>query len=351
MMTAPGDRTGAGAADVRHRHIPVLLSQVLAAIGPEARATVIDATFGAGGYTRALLEAGAGRVIAIDRDAHAIAAGSRLVADFPGRLDLVHARFAALDAVARGAGVSAVDAVVLDVGVSSMQLDEPGRGFSFQHDGPLDMRMSPGEGMSAADVVNRAREEEIADILFHLGDERRSRAIARAIVAARQARPLATTRELAQIVARVLGRPKGQDTHPATRTFQALRIFVNDELAELARALQAAERILHPGGRLAVVSFHSLEDRIVKQVLAARAGRTPAASRHAPAAKIESPPPSFRIVNQRPFTSSQEEIAANPRARSARLRAAERTAAPAWPAEDPAALGIPQLGGLPRRAR
>jgi 16S rRNA (cytosine1402-N4)-methyltransferase len=351
MMTERDSRTGAGVAEVRRRHIPVLLSQVLAAIEPVARATIIDGTFGAGGYTRAMLEAGAGRVIAIDRDASAVAAGQRLIAEFPGRLDLVHARFGMLDDVARHAGADAADAVVLDIGVSSMQLDEPGRGFSFQYDGPLDMRMSPGEGPSAADVVNTAREEDIADILFHLGEERRSRAVARAIVAAREERPLGTTRELADLVSRVLGRRPGHDIHPATRTFQALRIYVNDELGELVRALQAAERILKPGGRLAVVSFHSLEDRIVKQFLVARAGRTPAGSRHLPAGKIESPTPSFRIVNQRPFTSSQEEIAANPRARSARLRVGERTEAQAWPPEDPVMRGARQPGMQSHRAR
>ena len=358
-MTERGDRTGTGAAEVRRRHIPVLLSQVLEAVEPAfrphafsaTRATIIDATFGAGGYARAMLEAGAGRVIAIDRDAEALAAGQPLVLEFPERLDLIRARFGTLDDAAHRAGVTAADAVVLDIGVSSMQLDDAGRGFSFQHDGPLDMRMSPGEGASAADIINSAREEEIADILFQLGEERRSRAIARAIVAAREVEPLLTTAELAALVVRVLGRRPGHDIHPATRTFQALRIHVNDELGELARGLQAAERILKPGGRLAVVSFHSLEDRIVKQFLAARAGRTPAQSRHLPAAKIESPPPSFRIVNQRPFTSSQEEIAANPRARSARLRVAERTEAPAWPAEDPAGLGVPQPGGASRRRR
>lgn len=351
MMTERDGRTAAGVAQVRRRHIPVLLTEVLAALRPAAGEVVIDGTFGAGGYARAILQAADCRVVAIDRDASAIAAGQALAAEFPGRLHLIHARFGALDQAAGGTGAQAADAVVLDIGVSSMQLDEVARGFSFQHDGPLDMRMSPDVGASAADIVNTMREEDIADILFQLGEERRSRAIARAIVAAREQKPLATTRDLAGIVERVLGRRPGRDIHPATRTFQALRIFVNDELGELARGLQAAERILTPGGRLAVVSFHSLEDRIVKQFLAARAGRMPAGSRHLPAAKIESSRPSFRIVNQRPFTSSQDEIAANPRARSARLRIAERTEAPAWPLEDPAVLGVPQPGEPSRRQR
>jgi 16S rRNA (cytosine1402-N4)-methyltransferase len=221
--------------------------------------------------------------------------------------------------------------VVLDLGVSSMQLDDPARGFSFMRDGPLDMRMSP-EGPSAATVVNNASEDELADILYNFGEERRSRAIARAIVKARAIAPIVTTKALADIVVRALGRSRSDDKHPATRTFQALRIHVNDELGELERGLAAAERLLKPGGRLVVVSFHSLEDRIVKRFLAARSGREPHVSRHLPArAKVL--PPSFRIVNSRPLTPSKGEVDANPRARSARLRAGERTDAPAWPGE------------------
>jgi 16S rRNA (cytosine1402-N4)-methyltransferase len=233
--------------------------------------------------------------------------------------------FGDLDVIAREAGFPQVQGVVLDVGVSSMQLDEPARGFSFQADGPLDMRMS-GEGKSAADLVNTLKEQELAAILFELGEERRSRAIAKAIVAAR---PITTTLELARLVSRVLGGRAEDGRHPATRTFQALRIAVNDELGELHRALAAAERILAPGGRLVVVSFHSLEDRIVKRFLLERSDRAPRGSRHAPEGPVKLQGPSFRIVNPKPLTPSQPELDLNPRSRSARLRAAVRTEAPA----------------------
>jgi 16S rRNA (cytosine1402-N4)-methyltransferase len=234
--------------------------------------------------------------------------------------------------------------VVLDIGVSSMQLDDPARGFSFQADGPLDMRMSatgPNAGPSAADVVNKTEEAQLADILFHLGEERSSRAIARAIVAHRRQQPFARTAELAGLVARVLGREKIGGRHAATRTFQALRIHVNDELGELAKALSAAERVLAPGGRLLVVTFHSLEDRLVKQFLKHRTEPEPHGSRHLPPQASARPPPSFRFVNHRPLSPTDKEIAANPRARSAKLRWAARTDAPAWDAGD---LAIPRLG-------
>ena len=329
-----------GEAMNRSRHTPVLLTPVLAHLQPRDGARYVDATFGAGGYTRAILEAADCRVLAIDRDPAAIAGGADLVAACGGRLDLQQGRFSELETVARDAGLTAVDGVVFDLGVSSMQIDEPERGFSFQAEGPLDMRMSH-EGPSAADLVNSLDEAELADILFHFGEERRSRAIARAIVRARKQEPLTRTLQLARVVSQVLGGRKIEGRHPATRTFQALRIAVNDELGEIAAGLSAAERLLKPGGRLVVVTFHSLEDRIVKRFLAERSGKTPQVSRHLPPAE-QKRAESFRIVNQRPVTPDEEEIAANPRARSAKLRAAERTGAPAWPL-DAAALGVPQI--------
>jgi 16S rRNA (cytosine1402-N4)-methyltransferase len=244
-----------------------------------------------------------------------------------------------MDGIAERFGHREVDGVVLDIGVSSMQLDDPGRGFSFRHDGPLDMRMGE-DGPTAADVVARAPERDLANIIFQLGEERHSRAVARAIVAARQTSPIRTTAALAEVVARVVhGRP-GQ-IHPATRTFQALRIFVNDELSELAASMSAAERILKPGGRLAVVTFHSLEDRIVKTFLAGRS-RAASVSRHQPEAVTE--PPTFRLVNKRPIVPDEAEIAANARARSAKLRVAERTEA--GPRQGSAETPLPRLPAL-----
>jgi 16S rRNA (cytosine1402-N4)-methyltransferase len=310
-------------------HIPVLLSDVLEQLQPAAGETYIDGTFGAGGYTRAILEAAPCRVIAIERDPTALANGAGLVAEMAGRLTLVPTTFSDMEQAAADAGHPNVDGVVLDIGVSSMQLDDPARGFSFMRDGPLDMRMSQA-GPSAADVVNTADEEDLANILFELGDERRSRAIARTIVKARSDAPITTTKALADIVERVLGRARGDEKHSATRTFQALRIYVNDELGELSRALAAAERILKPGGRLLVVSFHSTEDRIVKRFLQERSGKTEGASRYAPAPVAPSHAPSFRIVNTRGITPNKMETDANPRARSARLRVGLRTDAPAW---------------------
>jgi len=302
-------------------HVPVLLKEVLEALSPRDGAHYIDGTFGGGGYSRAILEACDCRVLGIDRDPDAIARGEQLAALYPGRLTLVHGSFSEMDRLLAAAGEAGTNGVVLDLGVSSFQFDEPARGFSFRADGPLDMRMS-GEGMSAADVVNAADEKTLAGIIARYGEERQARRIARAIVAAR---PLMRTLELADLVARALG-PAAQRfaVHPATRTFQALRIHVNDELGELAHALEAATRVLKPQGRLAVVSFHSLEDRIVKRFLAERA-RTVHASRHAPdgpAAK-----PVYRLVGAHPVVPSEIEIANNPRARSAKLRAAERLAA------------------------
>lgn len=305
-------------------HIPVLGREAVETLAPRAGGVYVDATFGAGGYTRSILAVPGTRVIAIDRDATAIAEGAALVAEAAGRLTLVHDRFSNLADVCAAQGAGTVDGVVMDVGVSSMQLDQAGRGFSFRLDGPLDMRMGQ-SGPTAADVVARASEAQLADIIYLFGEERQSRRIARAIVADRAATPFTTTRALADLVGRVV-RSKPNEIHPATRTFQALRIFVNEELAELETALGAAERLLAPGGRLVVVSFHSLEDRIVKNFLAARA-KTGGGSRHLPA--MAQAAPSFQLLTRRPVVAGEDEVAHNPRARSAKLRAAERLAAPA----------------------
>jgi 16S rRNA (cytosine1402-N4)-methyltransferase len=288
----------------------------------------VDATFGAGGYSRAILDAADTSVIGIDRDRTAIAGGFDLVDSSNGRLTLVEDRFSNLAEVCAAQGASRVDGVVMDVGVSSMQVDEAGRGFSFRLDGPLDMRMGH-DGPTAADVVARASEADLANIIYIFGEERHSRAVARAIVAARKDSPVTTTRALAEIVSKVVWAKPGE-IHPATRTFQALRIFVNEELDELHLALSAAERMLNPGGRLVVVSFHSLEDRMVKNFLAAR-GKTGGGSRHLP--EVAQVTPSFRILTKRPVIAGDDEARANPRARSAKLRAAERTDAPAFAAD------------------
>jgi 16S rRNA (cytosine1402-N4)-methyltransferase len=307
------------------RHIPVLLEPVLSVLAPETGGRYIDGTFGAGGYSRAILDAADCEVLALDRDPAAIAAGRGLQAAYDGRLKLAETPFSLMQDCAEGIGWNGVDGVVLDLGVSSMQLDEAERGFSFMHDGPLDMRMS-GQGLSAANVVNGFAEDEIADILYRFGEERRSRAIAAAIVKGRHVQPFERTSQLAALAARVLGHRPGDPKHPATRTFQALRLYVNDELGELQRALDAAERILKPGGRLAVVSFHSLEDRIVKRFLTERSGKRPRVSRHLPA-DIEASQPAFELRDRHGIEPLEEEIALNPRARSARLRwAVKRTA-------------------------
>ena len=304
-------------------HVPVMLAEVLEALKPQDGGRYIDGTFGGGGYAQGILDAASCSVLGIDRDPDAVARGEKLAARYSGRLAVAEGSFAEMDALCARAwgGASKSDGVVLDLGVSSFQLDEAGRGFSFREDGPLDMRMSK-SGVSAADVVNTADEAALTDILRRFGEERQARRVARAIVAAR---PLSRTRELADVVAAALG-PKAlrEPIHPATRTFQALRIFVNDELGELERGLAATERVLKSGGRLAVVAFHSLEDRIVKQFLAARS-KAPAVSRHAPE-RIAAHRQTFRLVWSRPRSPGADEIARNPRARSARLRAAERTA-------------------------
>lgn len=307
------------------RHVPVLREEAVGALSPRAGGLYLDGTFGAGGYSRAILAVPGTRVVALDRDPEAIEAGAALTAG-TDRIRLLHARFATLDAISERLGVRVWDGIVLDLGVSSMQVDEASRGFSFRHDGPLDMRMSP-EGPSAADIVNEAAEEQLADILFHFGEERASRRIARAIVHDRQTTPFTGTRQLAEMIARVAPHSPS-DIHPATRSFQALRIAVNNELGELATALVAAERTLAPGARLAVVTFHSLEDRIVKRFLHARSGRGQARSRHLPG-EIEALPPTFAIEGRQPVVPGRAEIAENPRARSAKLRVGTRTAAPA----------------------
>jgi len=336
MMTGRDGWTVAGGLT---RHVPVLGRPALDLLNVRDGGIYIDGTFGAGGYSRAILDEANSQVIAIDRDQNAVAESAGLVLAAGGRLTVVEERFSALDDVAKKFGYEQVDGVVLDIGVSSMQLDEAERGFSFRLDGPLDMRMG-GDGPSAADVVAKADERDLANIIFQLGEERHSRAVARAIVAARKVAAITTTKALAEIVERVVHARPGQ-IHPATRTFQALRLFVNEELNELADALAAAERILKPSGRLAVVSFHSLEDRIVKTFLVERT-RTASVSRHMP--EIEAEPPTFTLLTKRPVVADEAEVAANPRARSAKLRAAERTAAP--PRAFDAAKLLPRLPSL-----
>ncbi|MGA0540207.1 16S rRNA (cytosine(1402)-N(4))-methyltransferase RsmH [Neotabrizicola sp. VNH66] len=333
-MAAPPDP-----APARDPHVPVLLRPLIAAVSP-VEGVWIDGTFGAGGYARGLIAAGAARVIGIDRDplAHEMAAG--WIGGVPG-IELRLGTFSDMDELAG----EAVDGVVLDLGVSSMQLDRAERGFSFQKDGPLDMRMSQ-DGESAADLVNTADESVLADILYLYGEERASRRIARAIVEARKAEAITTTLRLAEIVSKCLPRPKFGESHPATRSFQALRIAVNAEFDQLAEGLSAAERALKPGGRLAVVTFHSLEDRIVKRFLQQASGAEPAANRYAPATqKAEA---RFTLLSKKAIGPDAEEMGANPRARSAKLRVAERTAAPARPA-DPVSLGLPRLAQKGRR--
>ncbi len=303
-------------------HLPVLLRPLLQACAPVG-GTWLDGTFGAGGYAKGLVEAGAERVIGVDRDPEAHRLAASWLSEYSGRIVLREGTFGELDRIAAEAGAERLDGVVLDLGVSSMQIDTAERGFSFQKDAALDMRMSQ-EGPSARDLVNGEDEGRLADILYLYGEERASRRIARAIV---QARPVDTTLELAEIVASCLPRPKPGEKHPATRTFQALRIAVNDEYGELARGLEAAERALLPGGLLAVVSFHSVEDRMVKRFLQLRSGKGGTGNRYAPEA--EEAPPAFEMVTRKAVEPDEAELALNPRARSAKLRVARRTAAPA----------------------
>jgi 16S rRNA (cytosine1402-N4)-methyltransferase len=323
------------------RHRPVMLDEVLVALAPKPGEIYLDGTFGAGGYTKALLDSADCKVIAIDRDPTAIANGQVLVTESNGRLTLLQGTFARMVELVRTLGIEHVDGVVLDVGVSSMQLDEAERGFSFMRDGPLDMRMSL-NGPTAADQVNTLEHYELSRVIFVLGDEPRAKAIARAIIKARTEAPLRTTFDLVQAIEKATGPQRAKDrTHPATRTFQALRILVNSELHELAEALCAAERLLREGGRLVVVAFHSLEDRIVKRFFTLRTGREAAPSRHHPLA-VREHAPSFVQTEKGAVEPGDAEIESNPRARSAKMRCAVRTAASAWP-EDLAQLGLPVI--------
>ena len=308
-------------------HKSVLLDEVVESLNLSKGRWVVDGTFGAGGYSRAFLGAGA-NVMAIDRDPSAARFAAPLRAEFPDRFHLVQGRFSDLEHHLQACGLDACDGVALDLGVSSMQLDEADRGFSFMRDGPLDMRMSS-SGATAADLVNDAETAELARIFWLYGEERASRHIANVIVRRRAERPFARTLDLAETVEKALGGRRGAPTHPATRVFQALRVAVNEELAELEEGLAAAERALRVGGRLAVVTFHSLEDRIVKAFFAERAGKTPSGSRHLPPAQ-RGPEPSFTLLFNGARAPSEAEAAGNPRARSAKLRAGERTTAPAW---------------------
>ena len=310
-------------------HVPVLLEEVLTALAPRDDATYVDGTFGAGGYSTALLAAARCHVLGLDRDPEAVRRGTALATRQEGRLTLIEGRFGDMERLVRVVSAEPIAGVALDLGLSSLQLDAAERGFSFRLDGPLDMRMG-GDGTSAADLIARLSEDELAELIRALGEERFARRVARAIASARRQTPIRRTGELADIVrAAIPQREPGLD--PATRTFQALRIAVNDELGELDRGLAAAERLLAPGGRLAVVAFHSLEDSRVKSFLRRRSGAMAGASRHLPPLP-GTPRPSFTLLTRRPIRPGADEIARNPRARSARLRAAERTAAPPWPA-------------------
>ena len=319
-------------------HLPVLLDEVMHWLEPRQGGLYVDGTFGAGGYARAVLGIHGTRVLGIDRDPGAHASADLLKRAYPGRFAFAEGPFSAMKAIIARAESAGANGVMLDLGVSSMQLDQAERGFSFRQDGPLDMRMAR-SGPSAADAVNGLDQSELAAVFRVYGEERKAGRAARAIVAERARTPIATTGRLAEIVASAVGGKPGR-THPATRVFQALRIFVNDELGELARGLAAAERVLKPAGRLVVVTFHSLEDRIVKTFLRERAGLTPGASRHAP----EIPPKraaSFALLTRKAVAPREAELAANPRARSAKLRAGARTDAPAWPEPDAGLSGAP----------
>ncbi len=306
-------------------HIPVLLAEVVAALTPGPGQTMLDATFGAGGYSRALLDAGA-RVIALDRDPSAARFAAPLIET--GRFELVEARFSQLASVLAERALVPCDGIVFDIGVSSMQLDEADRGFSFMRDGPLDMRMG-GDGPTAADIVNFTEASALSRMFWVYGEERAARRITAFLVRRRAETPFTTTLDLAETVERAVGGRKGAPTHPATKVFQALRIVVNEELAELEAGLEAAEAVLRPGGRLAVVTFHSLEDRIVKAFFTERAGRLPGGSRHLPPVQ-QAKAPTFELVFNGARTPSDAELSVNPRSRSAKLRAGIRTAAPAW---------------------
>ncbi len=321
-------RTRIPSQDSDSVHIPVMLDQVLEVLDPQPGETYVDATFGAGGYTQALLRANspAAHVIAFDRDPEARARYDAMDTDTRSQILFIDAPFSTLDRELAARQIANIDGVVFDLGVSSPQIDTGARGFSFRLEGPLDMRMDPRAGESAADVVNTYTEGDIADILYTYGEERQSRRIARAILQARQEKPIATTQDLANIIRRVVHKSPKDSSDPATRSFQALRIFVNRELDELAQGLNAAVRVLKTGGRIVVVTFHSLEDRIVKQFFQDLSGRTARPSRHAPA--VQDKTAILDLITQKPLSPNDDEIAQNPRARSARLRAAVRTAHP-----------------------
>lgn len=321
-------------------HLPVLLEEVVEGLSPQAGDTIVDGTFGGGGYARAILAAASCTVIAIDRDETAIARARDVFADEP-RLVPLQGCFGDMARLLPAAGYDAVQGITLDLGVSSFQLDEAPRGFSFMRDGPLDMRMGQ-SGVSAADVVNQMEPRDIANILFRLGEERQSRRIAHAIAERRVKAPFTTTLDLADVIEVAMGGRRGARTHPATRSFQAIRMFVNDEMGELARALAACEQMLAPGGRLAIVTFHSLEDRMVKQFLKERAGQAGGGSRYMPQVE-EGPAPSFSLTVRKAVEPSEVELAANPRARSSKLRLAVRTDAPAWDAPVETGLNLPSL--------
>ncbi|MEM9668095.1 MAG: 16S rRNA (cytosine(1402)-N(4))-methyltransferase RsmH [Pseudomonadota bacterium] len=327
-------------------HVPVMLDEMLGAIRPAPGETYIDGTFGGGSYSRAILGAADCRVLGIDRDTAAIARGETLASADP-RFAVLKGQFGDLDELAVGAGVDAVDGVVLDIGVSSFHLDEADRGFSFQQNGPLDMRMGDA-GPTAADVVNAAGEKDLADIFYRLGEEQKSRRIAKRLVERRASRLFETTLDLAETVDEAVGGRRGAKIHPATKVFQALRMFINDELGELGRALVAAERILKSGGRLVVVTFHSLEDRIVKAFMRTRSGIQSGGSRHAPEVTA-SATPSFELISRRAVSISEAEATRNPRSRSARLRAAKRTDAGAWGGEGWSGFRLPSLDELEAR--
>ncbi|MGB0261571.1 MAG: 16S rRNA (cytosine(1402)-N(4))-methyltransferase RsmH [Henriciella sp.] len=321
-------------------HIPVLLDEVVAALAPAQNEIYVDGTFGGGGYTRAFLEAASCQVVALDRDLEAIARGQDLVDRYPG-LKVLPGCFGDMAELLSAQNIGPVAGVILDIGVSSFQIDQDERGFSFMRDGPLDMRMGQA-GPSAADIVNAMAETDLANIIFRLGEERQSRRIARSIAERRIEQPIKTTLELANIVEEAVGGRRGKRTHPATLTFQALRMYVNDELGELARGLAAAERILAPGGRLIVVTFHSLEDRLVKRFFRERSGADAGGSRYRPERTAQAMP-SFELINRKAIEPSEAECVANPRARSARLRGGRRTMAAPWAGEVATGVTVPSL--------